>query len=211
MKFDIHIHSKYSNDGVLEINEIIKIAKKVGLDGIAITDHNSMEAYRKIESKDIEIINGVEISSASGHIIALNINEIIPKGLSVDETIERIHEQGGIAIAVHPYRFWSGLGEKNIVGKKFDVIEVLNGRCKKLNNKKAMDLAQRLNKPFSAGSDAHFAGEIGRAYIISDGDPIEKILKKDVRVDGSSRDFSGTIKYVTNTIYHWAKRGFRRI
>ncbi len=211
MKFDIHIHSKYSNDGVLEINEIIKIAKKVGLDGIAITDHNSMEAYRKIESKEIEIIKGVEISSASGHIIALNINEIIPKGLSVDETIERIHEQGGIAIAVHPYRFWSGLGEENIVGKKFDVIEVLNGRCKKLNNQRAMDLAQRLNKPFSAGSDAHFAGEIGRAYIISDGDPVEKILKKDVRVDGSSRDFFGTIKYVTNTIFHWAGRGFRRI
>ncbi len=211
MKFDIHIHSKYSNDGTLEINDIIKIAKKVGLDGIAITDHNSMNAYKNIEKKDIDIIKGVEVSSLSGHIIALNINEIIPKGLSVDETIERIHEQGGIAIAVHPYRFWSGLGEKNIIGKKFDVIEILNARCRKSNNQKAKNLAESLSLPFSAGSDAHFAHEIGRAYIVTDGEIIEKILKKEIRVEGFSRDLFGTVNYVTHTLYHWAKRGFRRI
>ncbi len=211
MKFDIHVHSKYSSDGVLEPNEILKIAKKVGLNGIAITDHNSMDAYKDIEPKDIEIIRGVEISSLSGHIIALNINEIIPKGLTVDETIERIHDQGGIAIAVHPYRFWSGLGEKNIIGKRFDVIEVLNGRCKKINNLRAMALAEKLALPFSAGSDAHFANEIGRAYIVADENPVEKILKKEIKVEGLSRDFVGTLNYVTHTVYHWAIRGFRRI
>ncbi|HEU12682.1 MAG TPA: PHP domain-containing protein [Euryarchaeota archaeon] len=211
MKFDIHIHSKYSEDGIMEPEEIVRIAQKKGFDGIAITDHNSMEAYRNIRSSQIEIIKGVEVSSCCGHILAIGIQEEIKRGLSVDETIDKIKEQGGIAIAAHPYRYWSGLGEKNILNKRFDAIEILNGRSFKKDNLRAESLAKRMNLPGTGGSDAHFPYEIGKAWIEVNEDPIDAIRKNNLKVKGDSRNLMETFVYVYRSISLWAMRGFRKI
>ncbi|MBD6955982.1 MAG: PHP domain-containing protein [Thermoplasmata archaeon] len=211
MKFDIHIHSKYSEDGIMEPEEIVRIAQKKGFDGIAITDHNSMEAYRNIRSSQIEIIKGVEVSSCCGHILAIGIQEEIKRGLSVDETIDKIREQGGIAIAAHPYRYWSGLGEKNILNKRFDAIEILNGRSFKKDNLRAESLAKRMNLPGTGGSDAHFPYEIGKAWIEVNEDPIDAIRKNNLKVKGDSRNLMETFVYVYRSISLWAMRGFRKI
>ncbi|MGB9815079.1 MAG: PHP domain-containing protein [Thermoplasmata archaeon] len=211
MKFDIHIHSKYSEDGIMEPEEIVRIAQKKGFDGIAITDHNSMEAYRNIRSSQIEIIKGVEVSSCCGHILAIGIQEEIKRGLSVDETIDKIREQGGIAIAAHPYRYWSGLGEKNILNKRFDAIEILNGRSFKKDNLRAESLAKRMNLPGTGGSDAHFPYEIGKAWIEVNEDPIDAIRNNNLKVKGDSRNLMETFVYVYRSISLWAMRGFRKI
>ncbi|MGC8598922.1 MAG: PHP domain-containing protein [Thermoplasmata archaeon] len=211
MKFDIHIHSKYSEDGIMEPEEIVRIAQKKGFDGIAITDHNSMEAYRNIRSSQIEIIKGVEVSSCCGHILAIGIQEEIKRGLSVDETIDKIREQGGIAIAAHPYRYWSGLGEKNILNKRFDAIEILNGRSFKKDNLRAESLAKRMNLPGTGGSDAHFPYEIGKAWIEVKEDPIDAIRNNNLKVKGDSRNLMETFVYVYRSISLWAMRGFRKI
>ncbi|MEM3932483.1 MAG: PHP domain-containing protein [Thermoplasmata archaeon] len=210
MKYDIHIHSKYSEDGVMEISQIIKLAKIKGFYGISITDHNTMKAYEHIE-KGIDIIRGVEISSCCGHILALGIQENIPEGLSVEETIDKIKEQGGVAIAAHPYRFWSGLGEKNTLEGKFDAVEILNGRSFKKDNMKAKRLSERMGVPGTGGSDAHFPYELGKAWIEVDDDPITSIKKNKLNVYGESRGLNDTLIYVYRSVSLWIWRGFKRI
>ncbi len=211
MKFDIHIHTKYSSDGEMDPNFVVKLAKKKNYDGLVITDHNSMDAYKNIEKEGLTIIKGVEVSSCCGHILAININEMIPKGLSVQETIERIKDQDGIAIAAHPYRFWSGLGEKNTRSGKFDAIEILNSRSFKKDNERAKKLAESMKLPGTAGSDAHLPYEFGRAWIIVKDDLIKEIKNGTAEIGGFSRNAFDTVHYVGRSITLWAERGFKRI
>lgn len=211
MKFDIHLHTKYSSDGVMDPESIIKLAKKYNYDGLVITDHNNMDAYKNLNPAGLAIIKGVEVSSCCGHILAIDINEIIPKGLSVQETIERIREQGGLAIAAHPYRFWSGLGEKNTRTGKFDAVEVLNSRSFKKDNEKAGMLAKEMGLPGTAGSDAHLPYEFGRAWIIAKDDIIKEIRNGSIQIGGYSRNAIDTLHYVARSITLWTERGFKRI
>lgn len=100
MKCDLHIHSFYSfNDGVNSPKDIIKQAIKVGLDSIAITDHDTMNGFFKAKNYakklDFDLVPGIEISSREGHILGIFIEEEIPKNISAKETIEMIHTQGG--------------------------------------------------------------------------------------------------------------------
>ncbi|MCW3138527.1 MAG: PHP domain-containing protein [Methanophagales archaeon] len=161
MRLDLHIHSKYSFDSILEPKKIIKVAKKRGLDGVAITDHNtikgSLEAKKINEDEDFLVIVGSEISTEAGDIIGLFLSEEIKSRNSI-EVIEEIKEQGGIVVLPHPYRGHK-LNEELI--EKIDAIEVFNARSSKIENERSVKLAERYDKPVIAGSDAHFSSEIG--------------------------------------------------
>ncbi len=216
MKVDMHIHSIYSSDGTLEVKEILKIARKRGLGAIAITDHNEIRG--SIEARKLNIlpvIRGIEISSKEGHILAYGVSCLIPRDLDIEETIERIRDCGGIAVAAHPYRYWSGIGEENARKFNFDAIEAFNGRCKKKSNEKAEKLCETLAKPFTAGSDAHFADEIGKAGIVVEGetedDIIQSIMRRNVHIFGTSRSGTATLRYVVKAVSGWIQRGFRKI
>jgi len=165
MKLDLHIHSKYSFDSILEPKKIIRVAKKRGLDGIAITDHNTikggLEAEEINEDKDFLVIVGSEISTEVGDITGLFLSEEIKSRNSM-EVIEEIKKQGGIVVLPHPCRGHK-LSEKIV--KRVDAIEGFNARTNKQNNIEAVRLAEKYNKPIVAGSDAHFASEIGFAKI----------------------------------------------
>jgi len=92
LKLDLHIHSQYSEDASGTPLEIAKVLKKKGLNGMAITDHNTIEgglSALKAASKDFVVIPGIEISTKDGHIIALNVRETIPRGLTCEETVEK--------------------------------------------------------------------------------------------------------------------------
>jgi len=114
-----------------------------------------------------------------GHIIGLNIQEAVPKNLGVEETIERIHGLGGIAIACHPKAiFKASLGER--IYRSFDAIEVINSSAIpfKRSVKKAQKIASSLGMPQIAGSDAHYAPEIGSAYTLVEAEPnCEDVIK----------------------------------
>lgn len=173
MKIDLHVHTCHSYDGLIKPKELILYAKKAGLDGVAITDHDRIDGALKIakETKDLLIILGMEISSLNGHVIGLNIQEQVPKNLSVEETIDRIHELGGLAIACHPKAvFKASLGQKTI--REFDAVEVINASAIPFGRsvKKAQEIAARLGLPQVAGSDAHYAPEIGAAYTLIEAD-----------------------------------------
>jgi predicted metal-dependent phosphoesterase TrpH len=103
---DLHIHTAYSPDGTATVRAVMKQAREAGLDVIAITDHDeirgSLEGRELSSAYGLEVIPASEISTADGHLLALYINQKIPKGLSLAETLHRIDDQGGIAIVPHP-------------------------------------------------------------------------------------------------------------
>lgn len=179
LKIDLHVHTIYSTDSLITPKELIFHAKKRGLDGVAITDHDRIDGALKItDETDFLIVPGIEVSSLNGHIIGLNVNELVPPKLSVDETLDRIHEAGGIAIACHPITFFkeSLMGH---ISSRFDAIEVINSSAFPFNHsvKRNEETASRLGLARVAGSDAHYGPEIGYAYTLVDAESnIDEII-----------------------------------
>jgi predicted metal-dependent phosphoesterase TrpH len=107
LKFDLHVHSKYSYDSFLSPERIIKIARRKGLDGIAITDHNTtkggIEALKINKDKDFQVIEGAEMKTEYGDIIGLFLSEEI-RTSKFEEIMEEIKSQGGLSVLAHPYR-----------------------------------------------------------------------------------------------------------
>ena len=168
MILDLHVHSKYSFDSFSKPKNILSTAKKKHLNGIAITDHNTIKGA--IEAREINrdrnflIIIGAEISTEIGDIIGLFLQEEIKSRNSI-KVIEEIHRQRGITVLPHPYKNKGHQLNEEIV-KRIDAIEVFNSRTTKKNNSKAKELAERYKKPIIAGSDAHFCSEIGACKVI---------------------------------------------
>lgn len=182
MKIDTHIHSQYSKDSITPLKDIIKYSQKIGLNAIAITDHDEIEGtrqIRKLEHEGLLLIPGEEVSSTKGHIIALGITDYIKPLQTPAETIDQIHDNAGIAISAHPYCYYrSGLGD--IVRKlNIDAMETKNSRyILGISNYLAKQVSQKNNIPEIGASDAHFTKGIGRCYTeIPQSDNIDEILK----------------------------------
>ncbi|NIO22495.1 MAG: PHP domain-containing protein [Candidatus Aenigmarchaeota archaeon] len=187
MLFELHCHSWYSKgtkvpwECMSSPKDIVKRAKRLGLSGVAITDHKTTKCWEeaKEEAKRLGLlfIPGIELQTSGGHLIALGINEGIENHLGLEETIERIHEQGGLAVAPHPFDL-KGDGIKNGI-KRADVVEVFNSmNLDKLSNKIAEKKANELGKPMVAGSDAHSLEMIGYAVNISNSSDLDSLLKE---------------------------------
>ena len=180
LKIDLHVHTHYSYDSLITPKDLVFYAKKRGLDSVTITDHDRIDSALKIaQETDFPIVPGIEISSLNGHITGLDVQELIPRGLGVDETVDRIHDAGGIAIACHPVTFFKGsVGEHT--SSKFDAVEVINASAFpfKYSVKHGEQLASRLGLPRVAGSDAHYGPEIGCAYTTVDAEmDVDSIIK----------------------------------
>lgn len=178
--FDLHVHTVYSGDSVCKVEDAIAAAKQKGLDGIAITDHNTVagqeEAYDLVKDEDFLIIPGIEISSKHGHILGLGIEEEIPLYLPAADTVSKIREHGGIAVAAHPF----SLSSKPFspLHADFDAIEVLNSR-RYIGNNFAKKFASDRGIPRTGGSDAHICEEVGFAGIEVDVSlEVEEVLKE---------------------------------
>ncbi|WP_421077661.1 PHP domain-containing protein [Methanothermococcus sp. Ax23] len=229
MKADLHIHTKYSGiggywklkfpDSIEEPRNIMKYAKKKDLSVIAITDHNTIRGgleTKKFEKEfGIDVVVGSEIITKDGEIIGLYLNEEIPKHLSAEETIEKIHEQGGLAIAPHPYSpICSALGDK-IFKLDLDGVEAFNAyhRDGIINNFTLKKIKQNFSstnshsKSFAyiGGSDAHIARMVGNAYTIFKGDSSEElyhaIIKGETFFWGSSTPLLDIILWSYNIVY----------
>lgn len=218
MRADLHVHSTHSGDGHQTVEEIIARCRELGIRAVAITDHNVFEAHKDAGTPpEVIVVPGMEVTSDSGHILALGISAPVPKGLSVAGTIEAIHAAGGIAVAPHPYRAWSGLGEKNVRENGFDAVEIANGRSKRAGNVAAKRLARSMGLPVMGGSDAHSSDAIGRAYTeLPDScrdhrDVIAAILRRRGRAFGTGQGVSSSVRSGIAGIARWFRRGFRRM
>ncbi|MDI3483746.1 MAG: hypothetical protein PWQ74_333 [Methanobacteriaceae archaeon] len=177
MILDPHIHSIYSGDAKGTPRQIIKRAIFVGLDAIAIADHDTIQGSRVAEKeakdfKGIIVVPAMEISTSKGHILALGIQDEIKKGVTPQEAVDKIHEQGGVAIVPHPFvRYREGLFV-NIQDLKVDGIETLNSRyIFGYSNWRARKFAKERNLPMIGSSDAHFIAAIGTCFTQVDSEP----------------------------------------
>lgn len=221
LRLDLHTHSRYSRDSRSGVRAILQTAQRRGLHGVSITDHNSLKgSLRGAEwatDLGLVLVRGMEISSSAGHILAYGLDEEVPRDLSPADTVERIRALGGFAVAAHPYRFWSGLGEANTRADAFDALEVLNARSITRHNAQAEGLAGELSLPGTAGSDAHHLEDVGRALVLLPEDLedeagiLEALRRGEGRTAGVSRSGGRTLRYVGKAVGEWILRGFRRI
>ena len=222
LKLDLHIHSKYSEDAIGSPKEIIKNVKKKKLDGIAITDHNTVKGGLKAVKnapKDFIVIPGIEISTKDGHIIALNVKEDIKRSLTVEETVEQIIDKGGTPIVPHLYRTMSGIKEEKLkkILPKISSIEVFNSCSVQKSNYKSANTAKKYNLGGTGGTDSHMPKYCGLAYTTFNTEDtsidnlISEIEKKKTWGEGRNLPLSYRRYRMIKSIKQFFQRGLRRI
>lgn len=209
IKIDFHVHSIFSKDSRMRLNEIIGIAKKRGLQGIFICDHDNFKIKRhvdKIKLKDFFVLVGMEIKTEFGEIISCFHDEAI-KSRKYIEVIDELRDKNGYMIIPHPLDKTrsSKLDSRHLMdliknrNHNLLALEAFNSRCIfNKSNKKARDLALKHNLGLTAGSDAHFKLEIGNAYtiftdVIKEEDILNALKKKETTIEGK----------LTNPIVHF--------
>lgn len=230
-KADLHIHSKYSYDGFATPETIVKKAAEIGLDVIAITDHESIEGAveaQKYEKKyGVEVIIGEEILTNEGEVLGLFLKEKIAPGNTLEKTVNIIHSQGGLVVIPHPFA-WLPLTRPPVSIKKlyksvkkdnifFDAIEALNAtpigklsfnRCKRVN-KNVFNMAE------VAGSDAHIEDHIGMGITLFSGktkDDLKKaILEKKTSITGDFISNMEHAKVIRRNILRISKNTGKKI
>jgi predicted metal-dependent phosphoesterase TrpH len=189
-KFDLHVHSSYSSDGLMNPKTIVKFAMKRNLSGIAVTDHNTIKGGLKAticETKDFKVIVGSEIMTDLGEVIGLFLSEEI-RSKNLTDVIYEIKNQNGIIVIPHPFDKMrrSALNPSDEFSRLIDCIEGFNSRCIfQKYNEKAVEYASKHDLPLVAGSDAHFENEIGNAGIITEYEDLrEAIIKNNIDIFG---------------------------
>lgn len=170
-KVDLHSHTIYSKDCLTRTADLIARARAVGLDKLAVTEHNRLDGALAAKKLDPDlVIVGEEIMTTHGEIIAYFLTEVVPRGLSPQETIRRLRDQGAVISIPHPLDSLrrSAMRLENVLSviDDVDALEILNARCvRPADNLAAAQLAQKHAKLVTAGSDAHTLFEVGRCYL----------------------------------------------
>ena len=169
---EFHSHTLASRDSLLRPADLVTAARRKGIDRVVVTDHNSIAGARAAQRLDPErVIVGEEIMTTRGEILAAYVTEEIPAGLSPQETIRRLREQGAFISVSHPFdRFRAGgWDEADLMDilPFVDAIEVFNSRCMlRRFNVEAGEFSRRNGIPGTVGSDAHAAFELGRSLLL---------------------------------------------
>lgn len=223
IKLDLHVHSMYSDDAIGSPKEIMKSIQQKGLQGFALTDHNTvngaLNAAKKLSSENFIIIPGIEISTKDGHLLGLNVKTTIPKKLPIKETVEHIYEAGGIPIVPHLYRNMSGIKKEKLllIKQKIDAIEVYNGCSQPKTNIKTAQVAKKLKMGGTGGSDSHMPQYAGYAYTQIDTTDltidsiITEIEKKNTWGTGKTLPLSYRQERMIRSIKQFFQRGLKRI
>ena len=172
LKADFHMHTNYSPDSLLKPERLVERCIEVGLNCIAVTDHNTTDgAFAVREIAPFIVIIAEEVGTSEGEVTGLFLQETIPRGLSPVETAKRIKEQGGLVSLPHPFdRFRSEVITRSGIEDVLpyaDIVEVFNSRNNMdEDNRKAYEFAGEHGLLTSGVSDAHTAIELGRTYVI---------------------------------------------
>ena len=174
---DLHLHTIYSYDGTASLAAVLSRAKQLGLDVIAITDHDviagALKAMEIAPNYGVEVIPGIEITTADGDLLAFFITEKVDPGLSLVETVLRVRALGGVCVAPHPMA--GGMGMKSLSGRTILKalrdpavaetligIETYNGTAiDRISNHYANILASQINIAKTGSSDAQIIDTIG--------------------------------------------------
>ncbi|MFC4437548.1 MULTISPECIES: PHP domain-containing protein [Natrialbaceae] len=222
LSVELHVHSSLSYDGRDSVDLILEQAEAVGLDAIAVTDHDeisaSLEAAERAPDYGLVGIPAIEISSKAGHILGLGVEEAIAPGLTYERTLEEIRSQGGLAVIPHPFQesrhgVMARISREELA--EADAIEVYNSRLfTGRANRQAKRFATSRDLPMTAGSDAHISEMVGQAVTRVDADEgsadaiLEAVREGKTSVEGkrtpwhiSFRQFSGGVtRRIRNTV-----------
>lgn len=176
MIIDFHVHEKtYSYDSEMALEDIIDQAKKIGLDAVCITDHDSINIKEKAQKigkeKNFLVLVGAEILTYEGDILVFGLDTLPKHKMHADELVKLVINSGGICICAHPYRQnGRGMGNYAKFLKSISGIEGLNGNTPYHHNIKACRMARELGVPIIGGSDAHHLHQVGKyATFLPDG------------------------------------------
>jgi predicted metal-dependent phosphoesterase TrpH len=167
---DLHMHTDHSSDYATPVEVLLATAREQGLGAIAVTDHNevsgALAARAKAEEYGVKVIVGEEVKTATqGEVIGLFLEEKIPRGLTLEETIAEIRRQGGVVYVPHPFdRMHSVPDYEHLLAvvEDVDAIEVFNPRIAiPAYNEEAVRFAAKYRIVGGAGSDAHVAQGLG--------------------------------------------------
>jgi len=208
--YDLHIHSKYSIDCLTPPKEILRQAHRLGLAGVAITDHDTvkggLETKKANDWKDLEVIVGVEVNTDAGHLVGLFVHEEV-KAKHWRDFMHQVHAQGGIVVLPHPFR--SHRLSDDLV-RAVDAVETMNGRTWASANRSALELARKFDKPTVGGSDAHFHREVGSCVTMADGHDLKKaILAGKVSTKGTHAP--AYRESVTQGIAHLKRHEYKKV
>lgn len=168
LRVELHMHSSASKDSLVQIRKLLACCKRKGINRIAITDHNEIKAALEAQALDPErVIVGEEIATTQGELIGYFMSEWVPPGLEPMVVIERLHGQGAVVSAAHPFDFhrtyhWKP-AELEALIPDLDAIETFNSRCiLSTPNEQAASFARKYGLLETVGSDAHSLWELGR-------------------------------------------------
>ncbi len=174
LKLEFHCHTNASKDSLTKPADLVKTARRKGLDRLVITDHNSIQGALAAQKLDPElVIVGEEIMTTRGEILAAYVQEEIPAGLTPHETIQALKEQHAFISVSHPFDRWrkGAWEEKDLLDiiHQVDAIEIFNSRCMNpMFNARAKAFAEKYHLAGTVGSDAHAAFEVGRSVLLLD-------------------------------------------
>ena len=205
---EFHCHTYASKDSLTHPADLVSMARRKGIDRIIVTDHNTIQGALAAQLLDPElVIVGEEIMTTKGEILAAYVREEIPPGLSPQETIRRLKDQGAFISVSHPFdRLRSGgwnEGDLLEILSLVDAIEVYNSRCMLPSfNRRAREFAEKHDIAGTVGSDAHAAFEVGRSFLLLDQfegpDVMRQVVRKGIpRVKWSPPWFHLSSRYAS--------------
>ena len=194
--FDLHVHTvKGSTDSGLLPEQLIAEAKRIGLNGVFLSEHgggwNAAQIEHEFGESDLIVTTGLEVNTDMGHIIVIGLDSYVSGIHKLNTLREKIDEVGGVLIAAHPLRNFFNRPPYNVnllfgdwkvppetpqqaaeheLFSLVDCIEVTNGANSEKENNFTLEIANYLNKPATGGSDSHSVQGIGKSFTIFEND-----------------------------------------
>jgi predicted metal-dependent phosphoesterase TrpH len=188
---EFHCHTVYSKDSLTRPEDLVRACRRKGIDRVVVTDHNSVAGARAAQTIDPElVIVGEEIMTTHGELLAAFVSEEIPQGLSPQEALRHLRDQGAFISVSHPFDRWrSGhWREEDLLEilPDVDAVEVFNSRCLLPQfNEEALQFAVKHDLAGTVGSDAHAAFELGRSLLVLEpfesADRLRDVIRRGVR------------------------------
>jgi predicted metal-dependent phosphoesterase TrpH len=196
-KVDFHMHSRFSHDSSTSLEELVARARELGLDRIALTDHNTAQGSLLLAEMEPELaIAAEEVKTTDGEVIGLFITRTLKAWQRPEAVMDEIHEMGGLVYVPHPFDRWrANFAPHRLVAlaDRIDIIESYNQWADPAANQAAADIARDLGKPVAYGSDAHSPAELGQSWV--EVEPFSgpaDLLEKLSRATGHRTEVSGT-------------------
>ncbi len=191
------MHSRFSHDSNTSLEELVARARELGLDRIALTDHNTAQGSLLLAEMEPGLaIAAEEVKTTDGEVIGLFITRTLKAWQRPEAVMDEIHEMGGLVYVPHPFDRWrANFAPHRLVAlaDRIDIIESYNQWADPGANQAAADIARDLGKPVAYGSDAHSPAELGQSWV--EVEPFSgpaDLLEKLSRATGHRTEVSGT-------------------